>query len=297
MGCVAMTDRSRPLGRALSRFFRWLCLASLLAVTGLMDDRSFAGGSQETEDWSLPSTTGERQNLRGEEGTKWRVVCFLGVDCPLAKLYGPRLQSLSDRYQKEGVAFIGVNSNLQDSMAELKSYQEKCGIRFPMVKDYDQKLANRLQADRTPEVFLLDDRFNVRYRGRIDDQYLPGIVKPVATSNELRDAIESVLKGEDPKVKRSEPVGCLIGRKKQNRLDADITYCKQVARIFQNRCVECHRIGEIGPFAMTEYEELLGWGDMILEVVEQGRMPPWHARDGHVPIANARQMPNDEKRS
>ncbi len=32
-------------------------------------------------------------------------------------------------------------------------------IRFPMVKDYDQKLANRLQADRTPEVFLLDDRF------------------------------------------------------------------------------------------------------------------------------------------
>ena len=34
---------------------------------------------------------------------------------------------------------------------------------------------------------------------------------------------------------------------------------------------------EIGPFALTSYEEAAGWSEMIEEVVRDQRMPPWHA--------------------
>src|SRR4051794_32033380 len=44
------------------------------------------------------------------------VVAFLGTECPLAKLYGPRLQELADTYADQGVSVIGISSNVQDSM-------------------------------------------------------------------------------------------------------------------------------------------------------------------------------------
>ena len=49
----------------------------------------------------------------------------------------------------------------------------------------------------------------------------------------------------------------------------------------QAHCVECHQAGEIGPFALTDYDEVIGWADMMLEVIDDGRMPPWHASPEH----------------
>src|SRR5262245_10649709 len=50
------------------------------------------------------------------------VVAFLGTECPLAKLYGPRLQQLADQYQDRGIVVLGVNSNQQDSVTEIGAY-------------------------------------------------------------------------------------------------------------------------------------------------------------------------------
>jgi hypothetical protein len=36
---------------------------------------------------------------------------------------------------------------------------------------------------------------------------------------------------------------------------------------------------------------VIGWGDMLLEVIDQKRMPPWHADSQHGAFANARDMP------
>ena len=55
----------------------------------------------------------------------------------------------------------------------------------------------------------------------------------------------------------------------------------EIADILNRRCVECHRAGQIGPFALTDYSEVIGWGQMMLEVIDQGRMPPWHADPAH----------------
>ena len=46
-------------------------------------------------------------------------------------------------------------------------------------------------------------------------------------------------------------------------------------------CVQCHTRGGIGPFAMSSYEKVRGWTDMIREVLVTRRMPPWQA-DPHL---------------
>ncbi|MCA9227853.1 MAG: redoxin domain-containing protein, partial [Planctomycetales bacterium] len=99
------------------------------------------------------------------------VVAFLGTECPLAKLYGPRLQQLATEYDSRGVQLIGVNSNSQDSLTELAAYGKRHEISFPLLKDLGNRVADQFGAKRTPEVFVLDQERQVRYWGRIDDQY------------------------------------------------------------------------------------------------------------------------------
>ena len=50
------------------------------------------------------------------------VIAFLGTECPLARLYGPRLEELKATYATRGVAFLAINANLQDSVTELAAY-------------------------------------------------------------------------------------------------------------------------------------------------------------------------------
>ena len=55
----------------------------------------------------------------------------------------------------------------------------------------------------------------------------------------------------------------------------EVTYSKDIAPIIYTHCTSCHRPGEIGPFSLTNYEEVAGWGGTIQYVTEIGYMPPW----------------------
>jgi hypothetical protein len=241
------------------------------------------------------SAAGKNVPLFDPAAAKLHVICFLGTECPLARLYGPRLTALDAQLRDAGVRFLGVNSNRQDSMDEVQQFVKQYSITFPIAKDYDGVAAQMLGATRTPEVFVLDADGEIRYQGRIDDQYHPGISRPFPTKNDLRDAIDALLAGKQVALPRTTAVGCIIGRSRELASVGSVTYCNQVARVLKQHCVECHRNDEIGPFSLTDYDEVVGWGEMMLEVIDQGRMPPWHANPEHGTFVGARNMPDKDK--
>ena len=246
------------------------------------------------------SSSGEKVVVEKEDGSKLTVVCFLGAECPMARIYGPRLSQLAAEFSADDVRVIGVNSNRQDSMAEVRAYVDEYSVSFPVIRDQRNVIADRYAATRTPEVFLLDEQLQLKYHGRIDDQYSPGINRAAPTRQDLRLAIEELLAGKPVSTADTTVLGCFIGkvssRPQHTILENDITYSRHVARILQMHCVECHRAGEIGPFAMDSYEEVAGWADTMLEVVDNGRMPPWHADPNYGSFANARHMPESDKK-
>ena len=142
---------------------------------------------------------------------------------------------------------------------------------------------------------MLDASGKIRYRGRIDDQHTYGIVGPKVKQNYLVDALDSLLAGKEIAVTHSEPVGCHIGRVLKPTGDATVNYSKHIAPIFQNHCVQCHRQGEIAPFAMTNYQESVGWAEMIAEVVSENRMPPWNADEKYGHFVNNTSLSTQEK--
>ena len=154
-----------------------------------------------------------------------------------------------------------------------------------------------MSAGRTPEVIVLDSERRIRYRGRIDDQYGVGYIRAEPQRQDLKVALEELLAGRTV----SEPVtpvtGCLIGRVTETDDSSAVTYANRIAGLLQRRCVECHRAGEIAPFALTEYDQASGWADMIAEVVREGRMPPWHASPEFGRFVNDRRLSEEERQA
>ncbi|MCA9082166.1 MAG: redoxin domain-containing protein, partial [Planctomycetaceae bacterium] len=237
------------------------------------------------------------QDFRGKEyrlddlhESKLVVVAFLGTQCPLAKLYSVRLQQIADEYADRGVSVIGVNSNVQDSLAEIGAFVRQHELKYPMLKDAGHELADAFGAERTPEVFVLDQQRVIRYRGRVDDQYVVGITRDHADREDLKLAIDDLLAGRPVVVAETKPLGCIIGRARRPDDSSSVTYSNQIARIFQDHCVECHRDGEIAPFTLTSYDDAAGWGEMIAEVVAEQRMPPWNANPKFGHFSNDRSL-------
>lgn len=225
---------------------------------------------------------------------KLHVYCVLGTECPVSRFYATRLDELSKQYADQGVRFVGIHPNMHDSEADVQKFMKELGVSFLQVHDTRQSVARKLRATRVPEVFLIDAEGEIRYSGRVDDQYAPGVKRSAANTNHLKNAIDALLAGKELVDSRAEPVGCLITFEKPSATvsTTDITYCKTIAPLFNQHCVECHREGEIGTFDITNYDEVRGWSEMIVEVVEQKRMPPWHADSKFGAFKNQRHMPD-----
>lgn len=268
---------------------RITCLAIVMASNWLLAAPSPAaapeGATHSVQDFTLEDYRGREISL-SEFDERVLVVSFLGTECPLAKFYGPRLQKMSDELKGQSVAFLGINPNVQDSLAEVAAYARRHGVSFPIVKDLRNRVADQFGATRTPEVFVLDSNRVVQYRGRVDAQFTfgsgVGLAQPNETRADLRIAIEEVLAGRTVEVPRTEAKGCLIGRVREPQPNAEVTYSKQISRLIQGHCLKCHREGQIAPFTLDSYEAVAGWGDMIAEVVHEQRMPPWHAGEESV---------------
>jgi len=104
-----------------------------------------------------------------------------------------------------------------------------------------------------------------------------------------------LLAGKDVQTPQTEPLGCHIGRVSDIKPTGDVTWAKHIAPIFYQRCTECHRTGEIAPFTLEDYDDVLGWEDTILEVIEDRRMPPWFADPKHGEFKNDARLTAKER--
>ena len=74
-----------------------------------------------------------------------------------------------------------------------------------------------------------------------------------------------------------------------------VTYSADVARILQDRCQSCHRPGQVAPFSLLTYDDAVAHAAMIHEVVENRRMPPWHADPKIGQFLNNRRLSTGER--
>src|SRR5216684_191553 len=55
-----------------------------------------------------------------------------------------------------------------------------------------------------------------------------------------------------------------------------VTFTRDVAPIFQQKCESCHRPDNMAPMSLITYEEARPWAKSIAARVGGRQMPPWH---------------------
>lgn len=226
---------------------------------------------------------GNHFNLSSWGEDRLAVVAFLGVECPLGGLYSNRLNELHSKYASQGVCFVAVNSNQHDTYEGMCDFAK--GLNFTMLKDDGNVVADEFGATRSPEVFLLDAGREVIYKGRIDDQYAPGNHSHTEpTRSDLEEAIKEALSFAPVSVPTTIATGCHIDRIAPIAHVAstlptvqEVNYSKHIAPIFDAKCAECHRAGEVAPFPLLTYADAVAWTGTIKDVIVSKRMPPWSA--------------------
>lgn len=160
------------------------------------------------DDFTLPDADGKERSLNSLKGKNGSVLIFVATKCPVSNAYNERMEKLAQDYKARGINVIGINSNVAESAEAVKAHAVANKLTFPILKDPGNKIADRLGASVTPEVYFLDAGNKLIYRGRIDNAKDAAQVN----SSELKDAIEATLGGKPVAKSTATAFGCTIKR-------------------------------------------------------------------------------------
>jgi hypothetical protein len=119
------------------------------------------------------------------------------------------VDGLLDRYPVGKVRVVGISSNAGESFEDVLRVAKQRQVRIPILRDEGGQVARAIGVHSTPTVVVIDERGNVRFRGWIDNERLPGDPDREAW---LERALQGILEGHSDFAERSPTYGCAITR-------------------------------------------------------------------------------------
>lgn len=164
-------------------------------------------------DFTLPEAgNSASHSLYENAGKKAVAVIFIATKCPYSNAFNQVMANLAQEYENKGVAVVGINANKTEPAAEVAEHAQAHNLGFPVLKDDGNVIADRLGASVTPEVFLLDSNWTLRYHGALGNSARPTTKAADASDAEVRPALDAVLSGQTVPQPETKAFGCTIKR-------------------------------------------------------------------------------------
>jgi len=167
--------------------------------------------------FELPGTDGGTYTLESFADDEALLVVFTCNHCPYAKAKFDALNAIAADY--DDVSVVGINPNdpaeyEEDSFKRMRELATDGTIAYDAyLFDESQEVAKAYGAVCTPDPFLFrreDGAFALAYHGRLDDALNPDDEPSGEPGFEVREAIESILAGEDIDLPFEPSRGCTI---------------------------------------------------------------------------------------
>lgn len=173
-------------------------------------------------DFKLPDVvSGDQMSLSHFDDKQAVLIIFMCNHCPYVKHLKKDLVKLANDYN-DTVGVVAISSNdveryPQDSPQKMAEDAKRFNYPFPYLFDESQEVAKAYQAACTPDLYLINHKRELVYRGQFDDSR-PANGKPV-TGRDIREAIDKLL-NEGAVVEDQKPsMGCNIKWKPGNEPD------------------------------------------------------------------------------
>jgi peroxiredoxin len=181
-------------------------IAFYLALAGTLCAQEFKLGSH-VSDFQVRDLDGKPVAFSALKGPI-TVVTFIATQCPVSNSYNQRMSDLYRDYAAKNVKFIFVNANRSEPAVEVRDHAKRVGFPFAVYKDPENVLADRFDAQVTPESFVIDNAGIIRYHGAIDDSQNEARVH----TRRLRAALDALLAGQPVPQTETKAFGCTIKR-------------------------------------------------------------------------------------
>jgi len=252
-----------------------LVLLLLLAVSARAQPKPALG-------FALLDLAGTVHDFGQNDERRVRACVFLSPECPVSNAFTPTLNELQRTLAGKKVDLFGVVADASIPRSRAVKHYAEFKASFPILFDGSGLLLDALKPTHVPEAFVLDRDGRLVYRGAIDNsREALGRTRPAAENHYLRDAITAALDGKPVAVAQTKPVGCPIEAPAEGAGPAPVTYTRDIAPIIQTRCLNCHREGQVAPFALGDYESVAKRAGQIVRVTADRLMPPWIPAPGH----------------
>lgn len=163
-------------------------------------------------DFKLPATDGKNYSLENFKEARALVIFFTCNHCPYVIGSDEITRQTAEKFKKQGVQFVGINSNSkntypEDSFDHMVERMKRHNFPWVYLYDASQKIARAYGALRTPHFYLFDTARKLIYCGR-------GVDSPRDTSkmtrNDLEIALEEYLSNKSISTPLTNPIGCNV---------------------------------------------------------------------------------------
>ena len=177
--------------------------------------------------------------------------------------------ALNSKFDTQGIEFFMINPlGLKDRDA-VKAQMAALDIDVPVLMDDARLISQALDIDNIGEVLVYNPKsFSLLFRGPLGAQ--------------LTAALTDIVSGRDLQTTQIASTGMPVSYPiKAAHLQQVPSYEKEIGPIVAQNCAACHREGGIAPFALDSHTMVMGWSQMIREVLMTKRMPPGQI-DSHI---------------
>jgi len=162
--------------------------------------------NQPAPEFTLPDLDGRIHMLSDYRG-RIVIVNFWSAECPHSERFDADITArLPDWGADVALLSVASNANEPDEMLAAGARRRKIPL---LLRDADQKVADRYEAQTTPHAFLVDRKGILRYRGAVDDV---AFRQREPTRFYLQEAVEALLANRLPEITEVQPFGCTVVR-------------------------------------------------------------------------------------
>jgi len=177
--------------------------------------------------------------------------------------------SLKSSFDTQGIEFFMINPlGLKDRDA-VKAEMAARNIDVPVLMDDARLISEALGINNVGEVLVYNPKsFTLEFRGPMGSALISALTDIVAGRDLQTTQVAS----------SGTPVAYPIKTAHQQQVPS---YEREIGPIIAQNCAACHREGGIAPFALDSHTMVMGWSQMIREVLMTKRMPPGQI-DSHI---------------
>lgn len=168
---------------------------------------------KQAPDFTLTDQNGKTHTLSDYRG-KIVVLEWFNYECPFCKYHyetETTMVDMANDYATKNVVWLAINSTSHQENQKNIDYAKAHNIPFAILVDKDGKVGRLYNAQRTPEMFIIDAQGKIVYHGASDNAPLGKLQEGQTQKiNYVKNALDELLAGKPITLPKTVPYGCTV---------------------------------------------------------------------------------------